>query len=272
MLYGIIVGIVIFLISLYLYCIMPRTYKKTEYRAFRKRSFAHRGFHNKKVKRPENSIPAFMMAVEHGYGIELDVQLTKDNQVVVFHDFNLKRICGVEKKVYELNYDELKKYHLLDSEEHMPLLSEVLQKIDGKVPLLIELKCRNKRDHIAPAVAKLLAGYKGEYYIQSFHPLALRWYKKNQPQVMRGQLAECYERPEKIHEQFVAFLQQHLIFNFVCRPDFISYNWKHQKEVSLNVCKYMFRSPIAAWTVHSKEELKKSQARFDVIIFENFYM
>lgn len=272
MLYLVIIGTVVFLILLYLYCIMPRTSKKAEYERFKEIRFAHRGLHNKKVKRPENSMPAFMMAVEHGYGIELDIQLTKDGQVVVFHDFDLKRVCGVDKKVHELTYEELKTYHLLDSKEGIPLFSDVLRQVDGKVPLLIELKCRNEKDRIAPEADKILSGYKGEYYIQSFHPIVLRWYKNNRPDIIRGQLADCYKRQKKSHEQLAFLLQQHLIFNFLCRPDFISYNWKHQKEFSLNVCKYLFKTPLAAWTIRSKEDFEKCKDRFEVFIFENFYI
>ena len=257
---------------LYILCIMPRLFQRPDYTQFRSEQFAHRGFHNKDVKRPENSMSAFKMAVELGYGIELDVQLTKDNQVVVFHDFDLKRMCGIEKAVSECTYEELLNFKLLDSEEQIPLLKDVLTLVEGKVSLLVELKCKNSKDNIAEQADKLLNKYEGRYYIESFHPLALRWYKINRPEIIRGQLAECYERQKKVEQNIVFFLQQHLIFNFLCKPDFISYNWRHKKELSLNICKYIFGAPTAAWTVRSQTELKKCESSFDAIIFEQFYM
>lgn len=266
-------GIVILIVvTLYLYLIMPRVFHRPDCSELKGTNFAHRGIHNNAAKLPENSIKAFRRAVELGYGIELDVQVTKDNQVVVFHDFDLKRMCGVKKKVCELTYEELLQYNLLDSKEKIPLFSEVLKMVNGKVPLLIELKCKNVKDPIAPETDKILSGYQGTFYIQSFHPMPLRWYRCNRPDIIRGQLAECYGMQKEIPITIVYFLQQHLLFNVVCRPDFISYNWKHQKEWSLNICKYLFKSTLAAWTVRSKEQLEKSRRKFDVIIFEDFYM
>ena len=264
-----VIGIIL---MLYLFCIMPRMLGRPDYTELKRSNFAHRGFHNKDLKRPENSMGAFRTAIELGYGIETDIQLTKDSQVVVFHDFNLNRVCGVDKQVSDLTYQELLQYHLYDSDEKIPLFSEFLKLVDKKVPLLIELKCKDGKDRIAPEADKILREYNGIYYIQSFHPLALRWYKKNRPEVIRGQLAECYEVQKEFHKKIAFFLQQHLIFNVLCRPDFISYNWKHRKEWSLNICKYVFGAPLAAWTVRHKEDSKKVRKKFDVIIFEKFYL
>ncbi|WP_092478923.1 glycerophosphodiester phosphodiesterase family protein [[Clostridium] polysaccharolyticum] len=260
------------LIVFYLYCIVPRIIHRPDYSKLKGCRFAHRGLHNKKVVVPENSMPAFERAVELGYGIELDIQLTRDNKVVVFHDFDLRRMCGVDKRVCDLTFKELQKYLLLDSEQTIPLFSDVLKLVNGKVPLLVELKSKSWKDLIAPYANDILKEYKGEYFIQCFHPLTLRWYKKHRPDVIRGQLAESYHRQKTIIREIGSFLQQHLIFNFVCRPDFVSYNWRHQKELSLNVCHKVFHCPTAAWTVRSKEQKAKAEKRFDVIIFENFYI
>lgn len=267
-----IVIVILIIFILYLYLIMPRVLHRPNCNELKGTNFAHRGIHNNAGKLPENSIKAFQRAVELGYGIELDVQVTKDNQVVVFHDFDLQRMCGVKKKVCEMTYEELLQYNLLNTKEKIPLFSEVLKLVNGKVSLLIELKCKDVKDPIAPETDKILSGYPGTFYIQSFHPIPLRWYRYNRPDVIRGQLAECYGMQKEISTAIVYFFQQHLLFNAVCRPDFISYNWKHQKECSLNICKYLFKSPLAAWTVRSKEQLKKSKKKFDIIIFENFYI
>lgn len=258
------------LILVYLYCIMPRMFHRPDYTELKKSVFAHRGFHDKEKGIPENSMTAFREAIKYGYGIETDIQLTKDKKVVVFHDFNLKRVCGVDKKVSDMTYAELRELTLFDSNEHIPLFSEFLKMVNGKVPLLIELKCKGSSDKIAPLADRVLRGYKGVYYIQSFHPLALKWYKENRSEIIRGQLADCYKLQKRPSKNLAFFLQQHLIFNIVCRPDFISYNYKHHKEISLNICKYVFGCPLAAWTVRSEEKLKKVKKKFDVIIFEYF--
>lgn len=267
-----IVLIIILVLIMYLYLIMPRVFHRPDYSKFKTCNFAHRGIHNNKGNIPENSKKAFQRAIELGYGIELDVQLTKDNKVVVFHDFNLERMCGVKKEICELTFEELQQYSLLNTNQKIPLFSDVLHEVQGKVPLLVELKCRNMKDQVAPKTDSILSDYQGVYYIQSFHPIALMWYRKNRPNIIRGQLAEIYELQKELHSNLVYFLQQHLIFNVLCRPDFISYNWKDQKEWSLNLCKYLFKSPIAAWTVRSKKELEKCKNKFNVIIFEKFYL
>ncbi len=97
-------------------------------------------FFDNESEAPENSIPAFQRAVQQGYGIELDVQLTTDNRLVVFHDETLQRMCGFDKKLTECSYDELKHYRLAKSDEKIPLFDEVLKVIDGKVPLIVEVK------------------------------------------------------------------------------------------------------------------------------------
>lgn len=259
------------IIVLYIYLIAPRVWRKPDCSKFLKQNYAHRGFHNKEVGRPENSMSAFRMAVELNYGIELDVQLTKDNQVVVFHDYDLKRVCGEDKRVCELTYKEIKKYRLCDTNEHIPLLSEVLREVNGKVPLLVELKCKNMKDKIAAETDHILKDYSGFYVIQSFHPVVLFWYRRNHPDVIRGQLAESRVW-KNVLWTIVLFLHQHLVFNVFARPDFISYNFKHQKELSLNICKYLFGCPLIAWTVRSKEQFKKCKKRFNSIIFELFYL
>ena len=109
--------------------------------AFIRRNYAHRGLHTKDQSIPENSLRAFGLAVENGYGMELDVQLSKDGQVVVFHDDTLNRICGVDKRVDEMTYEELKKLSLAGSiNDHIPLFSEVLAMVNGDTPLIVELK------------------------------------------------------------------------------------------------------------------------------------
>ena len=129
----------IFLPLGYLFCIKPNKPRMDKMKPFYNYYYAHRGLHDKK-SRPENSIPAFQNAVSHGYGIELDVQKTKDHVLVVFHDEDLQRLCHVNKKLYQCTYKELQKYSLRGTKERIPRLKDVLKAIDGKVPLIVEIK------------------------------------------------------------------------------------------------------------------------------------
>lgn len=108
----IILGVLAILAVLYLLAIMPRMTKRPDYTPLMGRHYAHRGLHDNKSDAPENSMAAFRKAIEAGYGIELDVQLTKDRIPVVFHDETLKRVCGVEGNVRDYTYEELQQFHL----------------------------------------------------------------------------------------------------------------------------------------------------------------
>ena len=133
-------AIIIGLLGLSVYMLRPETEKTRSFAAFDHTMIAHRGLFDNNAEAPENSLAAFRNAVEHGFGMELDVQLTKDEKLVVFHDFDLKRMCGVHKKLTELTYAELEQYFLKNSTEKIPLFSDVLELINGKVPLVVEIK------------------------------------------------------------------------------------------------------------------------------------
>ena len=140
---------------------------------------AHRGYHNNKKGIPENSVLAFKKAIDNNYLIELDVRLTKDKKLVVFHDDNLKRVCGVNKKVKDLTYKELLKYNLFDTTLKVPLFSDVIKLVNGRVPILIETKYHNRYGVLEKILINELSNYRGLYAIQSFYPMSLLWLKIN---------------------------------------------------------------------------------------------
>lgn len=175
---------------LYLLMIMPRMAGKPDTAPFQKWLYAHRGLHsNEPAQRgedmaPENSLRAFRRAVEAGFGIEMDVQMTKDHIPVVFHDFTLKRICGREGKVCDYTYEELQQFPLCGSDQRIPKFKDVLSCVDGKVPLIVELKIEATDLSVCPAADGLLAEYKGMYCIESFNPLGLFWYRMHRRRVV----------------------------------------------------------------------------------------
>ena len=176
----------------YLYMLKPNRNRGDRFRPYEERYIAHRGLFDNERGYPENSLPAFERAVDYGYGIELDVQYTKDRELVVFYDDDLFRMCGVKRKVKDCTFEELQRYPLLKSGEPIPLFTDVLDIIDGKVPLIVEIKTADSWLETTEGTAKILDGYKGCCCVESFHPLVLAWLKKNRPETIRGQLSNHY--------------------------------------------------------------------------------
>lgn len=240
--------------------------------------YAHRGLHNDQY--PENSLPAFENAVQHGFAIELDVQMTKDGKIMVFHDPTLKRMTGVDRKIRDCTFSEIRALRLNHTEYKIPTLRETLRLIDGRTPLLIEIKKKGFAGDLEHELYEMLQGYRGKYAVQSFSPFSIRWFKKNAPRVLRGQLScnfsLCKENFPAGMGAIVRFfvtklllIVQHLGVNFICRPNFISYELQ---KVNTRLLRRLRRSgaPIFAWTVRSMEDYERAKPYTDSVIFENF--
>ena len=230
---------------------------------------AHRGFHDKTA--PENSLAAFSRAIEKGYAIELDVQLLADGTVVVFHDDSLARMTGNDGYLKYLNKEDLKALKLNGTKETIPTFSEVLKFVDGKVPLLIEIKNQHKIGKIEQSVIDLLKGYKGEFAIQSFNPYSLAYFKHHAPQMIRGQLSGSY-KGEAFKDfggkKLVRYILRHMLLNkTVSEPHFISY-----ENITLpnRIVKKHKNIPLLTWLVDSKKEYMRVVKYCDNIIFEGF--
>ena len=213
--------------------------------------FAHRGLHSKDRTVPENSLAAFRLAVENGYGIELDIRLTKDKQLVVFHDDTLLRMCGTDHRVDEYTYKELQAFRLLDSTEQIPLFSDVLSLVNGQVPLLVELKTGPENALLCSQSYAVLQQYHGPYCIESFHPMIVWWFKKNAPQILRGQLSAPSQAFEGTLSRISAFLLSHLLTNFLARPHFIAYH-KGNAPFPVHLCKKL-GAMRAVWTLRDED-------------------
>lgn len=261
--------ILIIIMALYLYMISPRIIGKADLTMFQKKYFAHRGMHHFQDDIPENSMAAIKKAVEMGFGIEMDIQLTKDKELVVFHDDSLLRMCGTKGRVGDYSYEELQQFSLEQTEHKIPLFTEVLNVVAGKVPLIIEIKAYREAFELAKQANEILKGYRGEYCVEAFHPGVLLWYRLHNKKVARGQLSSCFQKDGE-KEGISMFLVRHLLLNFVGKPDFIAYNHKHMGAVSRTICEKLYRVCGAAWTITSKEALVKAKDHFDVFIFERF--
>ena len=261
------------LTGLYLWALMPRMTGKPDPAPFRTRLFAHRGLYDNRSDAPENSMAAFRKAVEAGYGIELDVQLTGDGVPVIFHDFTLQRVCNAPGLVKDYTYAELRKFRLFDSGEKIPALKDFLRMVDGRVPLIVEYKSEDTDMSVCRRIAPLLKAYKGTYCIESFNPLVLFWYRKHHPEVMRGQLSDGFIHDKKyqtLTKLPTVFPLQFLLANFLSKPDFIAYNCLYEGNLSRRLCRNLFKAKAAAWTVKSREQLAKAAPDFDVFIFDSF--
>lgn len=249
------------LILLYFIALMPSFPSRTDKRALFTSGglFAHRGLYGGDIK--ENTLPAFTAAVEHGYGVELDVQLSSDGVPVVAHDFTLKRVFGKDERVDSITADRLE-------ELGVPRLDKVLAALGGKVPLIAEYKTESRDMSVCEKAAPLLDSYSGGCCVESFNPFVLVWYKKHYPQTTRGQLSGDLIKEGK--KGFLYFLLGNLLFNFIAKPDFIAYDIRYAGSFSLYICRQLYHCMTAGWTVRGQDELDACAAKFDLFIFENF--
>lgn len=257
--------LILFLLStiFLVFFMMPRFTKRKDVLPFRQWHFAHRGYHDLSKGFPENSLSAFERACTHGYGMELDVQLTKDQELIVLHDFSLLRACGVDKQADELTLDEIRKLRLFDTDCTIPTFEEVLKLVDGRTPLIVEIKQKGAECETCRKAAKLLDKYKGLYCVESFNPIAVGWFKNHRSNYIRGQLSG-----ELNMKQPAKFMLENLLTNFISRPDFIAYDVEYRHRKALKLCIGLFKPALVYWTVKdckTFDELKDS-----IIIFEGF--
>ncbi|MCL2411625.1 MAG: hypothetical protein FWC97_08285 [Treponema sp.] len=231
---------------------------------------AHRGLFENSGDAPENTILAFKKAVNAGYGIELDVQITKDKRIVVAHDYDLKRICGEDILIKDLTYQELRKYKVLNSNESIPLLEDALGVINGKVPLIVEIKTESDYKEVTMLTSKILSSYSGLYCVESFSPFVIGWYKKNNPKIIRGQLADDLVQKKHFKSHFKNWILTNMVFNLFYKPDFIAYNHEYGGNKCIRFWKRLLGCSLAAWTIRSQEELERAAEKFDIFIFDGF--
>jgi glycerophosphoryl diester phosphodiesterase len=253
-----------------IYLLLIRTKKAHDkIAAYRGVNLAHRGLHGEGAA--ENSMTAFRRAKEAGFGVELDVRLSKDGELVVFHDDDLTRVVGKEGKVKDFTAEELSKMSLLGTSDGIPTFREVLDLIDGSVPLLVELKVLIGESGVTEKFVEVIEGYKGDYIVESFNPVALRTLRKLRPDVLRGILSMEYSKEERYKGKLLYSLAEKLMLNFIMRPDFIAYDHRGHSLKNLRLLRRSFGTPLIAWTVRTPEEGEKAISHgFDTVIFEGY--
>ena len=233
-----------------------------------KRPIAHRALHN--VELPENSLGAIENAIKKNYPIEIDLRMTDDGDVVVFHDEKLSRMTNKDGYVCNYNLSSLKETYLLkpngkSSEFTIPTFEEVLTLVNGQVPLLIEIKNSAKVGPLESKVIDMLHSYEGEFAVQSFNPYSLEYFKKNAEEILRGQLS-CFFCKSDLKGAIKRRALKKLKLNKISKPDFIAYRFSDLPN------KYVTKSelPVLAWTIRSNADLESVKEYCDNIIFEKF--
>lgn len=225
---------------------------------------AHRGLFNFDI--PENSLPAFENAVKHGFAVELDVRITDDNTIIVFHDEKLSRMTNRDGYVSNLVKSDLDDIRLLKTEYGIPTFEKVLETINGKVPILIEIKKAQQSFALEEQLVEMLKSYSGEYAVESFDPFTLQFFYKSAPTIMRGQLSSYFHHADVDASHREKVRLKKLKYNDISHPDFIAYKVtnlpnKYVKNAGL---------PVVAWTVKSELQAQKAAAICDNYIFEGF--
>lgn len=248
-----------------LFLLAPGTSSRRQREPFMGTNVAHRGLHSRDKSVPENSLEAFRLAAEAGYGIELDVQFSKDKQVVVFHDDTLDRVCGVHARVDELTYDELKELRLCGSDQIIPLFTEVLGVIRGRSPIICELKNGRNNRELCEKTYEIISGYRGDICVESFNPIIVAWFRFHAKDLLRGQLAQ----PTRFYDAEtmsapLAYALGHTLFNCLARPQFIAYRIGF-RPLSVRMSELLGAMRVG-WTSHEP----RNEAGRDTVIFE-FY-
>ena len=218
------------------------------------RGFAHRGLHGPGV--PENSLAAFGAAIEAGAGIECDVRLSADGKVVIFHDHDLRRLCASALTAEASSAEALTRQRLFDSDQHIPLLADLLDLAAGRASLLIELKCRGNAGPLARAVVEVLADYAGPVGVMSFEPAVGKWLARHVPALRRGLVisrnASAFDRWRCLRASSAQFLA--VDCGSIGRP------W---------VARERRMRWVYSWTIRSPADRETAEIHADALIWES---
>ena len=260
---------VIVLFVVYLFFVLPAGADEEKFAPFQGLMAAHRGLYEKDQSVPENSLEAFKRAAEYGCGVELDVQLSKDGEVVVFHDDTVDRMTTEKGRVDSFTLEELQAMPLMGTEHRMPLFTDVMAVLDGKSPTIVELKSTPNYKELCENTLVLLRMFKGPYCVESFDPRIVRWFYKNAPDLTRGQLTEAFSYWRKAGLPLWRCVMMHtLCVNFLTHPQFIAFGRGHRP-----LCMLLGRklgAKTVFWTERPDSDHRTLAKRYDCRIFEHY--
>ena len=225
------------------------------------RPIAHRGYHDLNRTRWENTLSAFDAAVARGYSIECDVHLSADGVPVVFHDADLPRLTGQEGHVHDKTVSELARMMIGGTADHVPTLAEMLDRVAGRVPIVIELKgIEAKDDGLVAAVGAALRGYPGKAAIMSFDHWLVRDFARHAPGIPGGLTAEGGA---------VRDLEAH--FSMLAHPiSFVSFRVGDLPNPFVAFVRERLGLPVITWTVRNRQQQELTANHADQMTFEGF--
>ena len=260
---------IVFLFIVYVLAVLPRRPGKAGAAPFRGLMAAHRGLYEKDQSVPENSLEAFKRAAAYGCGVELDVQLSKDGAVVVFHDDTVDRMTTGKGRVDSFTLSELQAMPLMGTAHRMPLFTDVMAVLDGVSPTIVELKSTPNYKELCEKTLAILRTCKGPYCVESFDPRIVRWFYLHAPDIVRGQLTEAYSYWRKAGLPLWRCLMMHtLCINFLTHPQFIAFGRGHRP-----LCMLLGRrlgTMTVFWTERPDSDHELLAKRYDCRIFEHY--
>lgn len=265
-----IAGIAVFVVFVvYLLLILPSRADKDAFAPFQGLMAAHRGLYEKDQSVPENSLEAFRRAAEYGCGVELDVQLSKDGAVVVFHDDTVDRMTTEKGRVDSFTLKELQAMPLMGTEHRMPLFTDVMAVLDGVSPTIVELKSTPNYPELCEKTLAILRTLKGPYCVESFDPRIVRWFYKNAPDLTRGQLTEAYSYWRKAGLPVWRCVLMHTLFiNFLTHPQFIAFG-RGKRPLCMLLGRKLGAKTVF-WTERPNSDHETLAKRYDCRIFEHY--
>lgn len=230
-------------------------------------SIAHRGFKDIDRNIPENTLEACLLAKRKGYPIEIDIKITNENEIILFHDKYTNKKTNINKRATSLTRDDLKKLRYKDTDFKVPYFKDILEAINGEIPILIELKfCGSikKIKRLTKETSNILKNYKGEYVIQSFYPNIKKLYNTYNSEIPVGVLNPLFIKKGKLYE--ILNTITYFIYS-KNKYDFLPIGYNFLSEKKLNKIREKCKKLILLWYIDSKEEEEKYKDDYTNIIF-----
>lgn len=223
---------------------------------------AHRGIHNDKII--ENTIPAFSLALDKRVPIEFDIRILKDGNLVVYHDNNLKRLMGIDRDLASYQYDELKNLTFPNTNIHIPLLKDILDLVNGKVLLVIEIKESDvfSYEEYCEKIVSVLEGYSGDFVVKSFDVRIVKWFLKNTDYITGLLISD-------IKNSLYEFIKNYRVLRSIVGPHFLSVDYRLIEKRFIQ--KFRKKVPVLVWTIKDEITLKRLKDKADSFLIENFY-
>ena len=251
--------------------IKPRTKYSPDLSALAAYDFADGGLHDYYNGISKNSLPAVKAAMDGGYAVKLDVRVSRDGVPVILSDHELYALCGVDGEAENKALDELKKLKLQETDETVCTLEEILDEINCKVPVILELKVyRDNYGTLCRRVTDVLENYDGVYAVESVDHRVVRWFRNYEPDVLRGQILgrESYAGKDLL-SALMCFAGNMMLTNILTSPDFISAGYSERKNISLKYCKLLYHVPVVCSDIRTKEQYETSRSNDEIAVFEN---